>query len=239
MPRVLLCIDKTLPFERYQDCRELAKSFANFLGETVELAFARPDLVLAARIGVDPDPGDDPVEVILPALPQVATMSSADFVYRADGRPDWQSMWQGFCDLALYGGPPHRGTEARLVAATGSEATVAPEAGGAVEEIRRGIWETTGLYAEMTEPGWLAVTCRSRAMAVWMAASIILENVEARFDGDRLLVPASDAFTMKDQVKSVITVVAKTHHYWIEHVLTQEMMARATQARSDEGSAKR
>jgi hypothetical protein len=227
MPRVLLAIDRTLPAERFQDCRELAKSFANFLGEPVELAFARPDLVLAARIGVDPDPGDDPVEIVMPQLPQPATMSSAEFVYRADGRPDWQSMWQSFCDLALYGGPPHRGVESRLVATPAAEAAETPSEGGAVEEMRRGIWETTQLYSEVTEPGWLAVTCRSRAMAVWMAASIILENVEARFDGDRLLVPASETFALADQVKSVITVVAKTHHYWIEHVLTQELMARA------------
>ncbi len=226
MPRVLLAIDRTLPAERFQDCRELAKSFANFLGEPVELAFARPDLVLAARIGVDPDPGDDPVEIVMPQLPQPATMSSADFTYRADGRPNWQSMWQSFCDLALYGGPPHRGVDSRLVA-TANDAATTPAEGGAVEEIRRGIFETTGLYSEVSEPGWLAVTCRSRAMAVWMAASIILENVEARFEGDRLLVPASDSFDVTDQVKSVITVVAKTHHYWIEHVLTQELMARA------------
>jgi len=231
VPRVLIAIDRTIPFERFQDCRELARSFANFTGESVELAFARPDLVLAARIGVDPDPGDDPVEVILPKLPQVATMSSADFVWRADGRPDWQSMWQGFCELALYGGPPHRGTESRLLAPSGDQATMTPAPGGAIEEICRGIRETTGLSAALVEPGWLAVECNSRAMAVWMAASIILENVEARFDGFRLLVPASDDFAIKDQVKSVITVVAKTHHYWIEHVLTQEMMAKASQAR--------
>jgi hypothetical protein len=235
MPRILVAIDRTLPFERYEDCRELARSFANFIGEPVELAFARPDLVLAARIGVDPDPGEDPVELIMPAPPQAATMSSADFVYLADGRPDWQSMWQGFCELALYGGPPHRGTESRLLAPSGAEATAVPAPAGAIEEIRRGIWETTGLYSELAEPGWLAVTCRSRAMAVWMAASIILENVEARFEVDRVLLPASDAFGLKDQAKSVITVVAKTHHYWVQHVLTQEMMASAAQSRPPQG----
>ncbi|MFA7295559.1 MAG: hypothetical protein WC211_00050 [Dehalococcoidia bacterium] len=43
--------------------------------------------------------------------------------------------------------------------------------------------------------------------------------------------PAASSFALKDQVKSVITVVAKTHHYWVEHVLMQEMLA-ATAARS-------
>ena len=35
----------------------------------------------------------------------------------------------------------------------------------------------------------------------------------------RLLVPASPSFTLKDQVKSVITVVAKVHHYWEMHAV--------------------
>jgi sirohydrochlorin cobaltochelatase len=86
-----------------------------------------------------------------------------------------------------------------------------------VTEMRRGIWETTGLYAESAGPGWLAVTCESPTMAAWMCAAIILENVAARVDDDRLLLPAGPGFTLKDEVKSVITVVAKTHHYWSAH----------------------
>jgi hypothetical protein len=36
-------------------------------------------------------------------------------------------------------------------------------------------------------------------------------------DEDRLLVPAGPGYRLQDQVKSIITVVAKTHHYWQEH----------------------
>ena len=89
---------------------------------------------------------------------------------------------------------------------------------GAVAEIRRGIWETTGLYSEPAGPGWLAVSCDSPRMAAWLCATIILENVEARCDEERLLVPADPGFGLMDEVKSVITVVAKTHHYWSAHV---------------------
>ena len=32
-----------------------------------------------------------------------------------------------------------------------------------------------------------------------------------------MLVPAGPAFTLKDQVKSVVTVVAKVAHYWQMH----------------------
>jgi sirohydrochlorin cobaltochelatase len=143
-------------------------------------------------------------------------MSSAPFVWRDDGRPDWAAMWSGFCELALFGGPPHRGPDRALTATATDQA--AGDGFDAIGEIRRGIWETTGLYAEPAAPGWLAVTCHSATMAAWLCATIILENVEARCEEERLLVPADPSFTLKDQVKSVITVVAKTHHYWSEHV---------------------
>ena len=98
----------------------------------------------------------------------------------------------------------------------GDEATA--KAREMVEEMRRGIWETTGLYAEPTGDGWLAVTCDSRAMAAWLCATIILENVEARVEEDRLLVPAEPRYRLEDEVKSIITVLAKTNHYWQAHV---------------------
>src|SRR4029453_3099039 len=80
-------------------------------------------------------------------------------------------------------------------------------------EMRRGIWETTGLYAEPAS-GLLSRTCGSSTMAAWLCAAIILENVEARVEEDRLLLPAGPGYTLKDEVKSIITGIAKTHHYW-------------------------
>lgn len=47
-----------------------------------------------------------------------APMSSAPFVWRQDGRPDWRAMWSDFCGLALFGGPPHRVPESVLRAVT-------------------------------------------------------------------------------------------------------------------------
>jgi len=124
--------------------------------------------------------------------------------------------------VAVYGGAPQRGPEGalggpqtapRAAAGTASDSDVAMLA-----EMRRGIWETTGLYAESATPGWLTITCDSPTMAAWMCAAIILENVDARVEEDRLLVPAGPGYTLKDEVKSIITVVAKTHHYWQAHV---------------------
>jgi Ni2+-binding GTPase involved in maturation of urease and hydrogenase len=143
-------------------------------------------------------------------------MTAAPFVWRPDGRPDWRAMWESFCELALHGGPPHRGHDRALRAAATTD-DAAASAPGMIAEIRRGIWETTGLFAEAAEPGWLAVTCDSPAMAAWLAEAIVLENVEARAEDDRLLLVAGAAYRLDDEVKSTITVVAKTHHYWDAH----------------------
>jgi sirohydrochlorin cobaltochelatase len=124
-------------------------------------------------------------------------------------------MWSDFCELALYGGPPHRGEDAALRL---SAPLREPEGGlDAIAEIRRGIEETTGLQSTVAAPGWLAVRCESPQMAAWLCAAIILENVDASLDGCHLLVPARSDYHLEDEVKSVITVVAKTHHYWQEH----------------------
>ena len=99
--------------------------------------------------------------------------------------------------------------------------------GDPIEELRRGIYETTGLASELGDSGWLAVTCADERMAAWMCATIILENVDARASGDLLYVPAHPSFTIEDEVKSVITVVAKTHHYWTSgHLTAQSVQQR-------------
>jgi Ni2+-binding GTPase involved in maturation of urease and hydrogenase len=141
-------------------------------------------------------------------------MAPAPFVWRDDGRPDWGAMWSSFCDLALHGGPPHRGPEQALRAPSEAAAPTAPEV---IDEMRRGIRETTGLSAKPAPGGWLTIRCHSPAMAAWLAAAIVRENVDTLVEEDRLLLPAGPAYRLADEAKSVITVVAKTHHYWVEH----------------------
>ena len=41
---------------------------------------------------------------------QPVSMGSAGLKYGTDGQVAWDEIWQTFCDLALAGGPPHRGT---------------------------------------------------------------------------------------------------------------------------------
>jgi hypothetical protein len=216
--RVLLVSPVDVPYTIRDDWREQCRSLADFLGHPVELWSLDGDPGLAP--GLPEALRDVPVErrEVVPPRPAVssAPMAAAPFLWRADGRPDWGAMWSSFCELALFGGPPHRGPDSALVAGeAGGGARGAPDA---VAELRRGIWETTGLYSEPAAPGWLAVTCSSPRMAAWLCATIILENVDARCDEERLLVPADPRFALEDQVKSVITVVAKTHHYWSAHL---------------------
>ena len=189
--------------------RDFCQSLSNLIQEPVILRVERdPDAPV-----VEPT-SDDASRELDPAAP----MAAAPFVYLEDGRPDWGTMWQSFCELALYGGPPHRGADDPVVEPT--EDTI-EASNDALEEIRRGVWETTGLVAEPSPPHWMVVRCESRRMAAWMCAAIILENVDARCDDETLYVPASPAFELHNEVKSVITVIAKVHHYWQAHVKEQ------------------
>jgi hypothetical protein len=214
--RLLLVVDVRVPTAVHQACAELAARLADQSGLPVTVATAPVARLDAIRDSIGRD--DDARRREYAPVPRPAeAMSSAPFLWRDDGGPDWSGMWTTFCELALYGGPPQRGPESALRAPAGRLASSDVEM---LAEMRRGIWETTGLYAESAEPGWLAVTCESPTMAAWMCAAIILENVTARVDDDRLLLPAGPGYTLEDEVKSIITVVAKTHHYWSAHAAT-------------------
>ena len=216
--RILLIVDSSVPAAARAACDEAAATLAQRAGMPVTLA-AVPIETLDA---VQPVIRRGPSQIRDLDPPSASTAGdamggSAPFVRRRDGRPDWGAMWTTFCELALHGGPPQRGALQALRGPSGGDRAAAssPEI---TAELQRGIQETTGLDAEPAEPGWIAITCASARMAAWLCATIILENVDARVEGPRLLVPAGPGFALEDQVKSVITVVAKTHHYWREHL---------------------
>jgi sirohydrochlorin cobaltochelatase len=41
---------------------------------------------------------------------QPVSMGSAGLKYGFDGKVAWDQIWGSFCDLAMAGGPPHKGT---------------------------------------------------------------------------------------------------------------------------------
>jgi sirohydrochlorin cobaltochelatase len=159
---------------------------------------------------------------------KAAPMASAPMQYRDNGEVAWGEMWENFCALALEGGPPHRGDllKAQLVPDTHS-----PTYQQAVQEIVRGIREVSGLPAAEARPGWIGITCPSPAMAGWLAEAIVAEQVEAKAEAHLLLVPVGDYYTVKGEIKNVITAVAKTTHYWGEHLPPEVKQTLAIQAK--------
>jgi sirohydrochlorin cobaltochelatase len=159
-----------------------------------------------------------------------APMSAAPMKYNDDGSVAWGEMWDSFCALALDGGPPHRG---QLMQAPTAVDIHSPAYQFAANEIIRGITAVSGLRAETAEPRWIAVHCPEAGQAAWLSEAINKENVEARSHGATLYVPVADSFTLKGEIKSVITAVAKTTHYWHEHLPTEVKQTLAVQTRID------
>ena len=222
MARVIVLAGSSLGQDILEGCAwDWSSAFADVLGEPVLLATIDEDRLPLSEFVFPPNLVSHG-EIARPKTAS-APMSSADFVYRDDGAPDWGAMWSGFCELALFGGPPHRGEDSALTAGTVGLADATcplstPSAKYVAASTRRPVWNRT-----TAGDGWLAVRCESRKMAAWLCASIILENVDARCDDKTLFVPAREDYALKNEVKSVITVVAKTHHYWLEHVAAQQL----------------
>jgi hypothetical protein len=127
-------------------------------------------------------------------------------------------MWGSFCDLALAGGPPHKG---KLLEPATLEEIDANRAGHAsvVAEIRRGIGMVTDLRTEESPaPGWIGLECNTSGMAAWLLRAITIENVAVRANGTILELPAGPGYRLLKEVRNVITVVAKTTHYWVGHM---------------------
>ena len=145
-------------------------------------------------------------------------MKSAGLKFDADGRVAWDEIWGSFCDLALAGGPPHKG--ALLEPGARAAIDAAPDRYAEVAaEICRGIALATDLEAEPSPvPGWVRITCLNDAMAGWLLRAITMENVAVRAEGARLELPASPAFRLEKEIKNVVTVAAKTCHYWLGHM---------------------
>lgn len=158
------------------------------------------------------------------AVVSAAPMGAAPLVYDADGQVAWEQIWgkddpsSPFCELALAGGPPHRGTLLEPVNPADVQADWAGY-GRVLAELTRGIQMTTGLRTHLSQAlGWIGVECHSEAMALWLLRAILVENVSVRREGELLYLPAGPAFRLEYEIKNVITALAKTHHYWQEHL---------------------
>ena len=158
---------------------------------------------------------------------QPVSMGSAALKYDADGQVAWDEMWGSFCDLAMAGGPPHKGT----LLEPGTEAEIDAQFDRydeVADEICRGIRMVTGLRSYVSPaPGWVSVTCHGDGMAGWLVRAIVMENVAARRRGAILELPAAPHFRLEKEIKNVITVIAKTCHYWLGHMPLDQQRAVA------------
>src|SRR5688572_32734670 len=110
-------------------------------------------------------------------------MGSAGLKYGNDGRGAWNAMWASFCDLAMAGGPPHKGM--LLEPAPRAEIDANPDRyADVVEEICRGIGMVTYLDAQPSPTaGWIRVDCLGDATASWLLRAVVMENVSACSEG--------------------------------------------------------
>ncbi len=185
-------------------------------------------------------------------------MRAAGLKFDAAGNVAWNEIWQSFCDLAMAGGPPHKG---KLLEPGTPDAIAAnqDQYDTVVDEICRGFAMAADLPTHRDAgAGWVAVHCHSATMADWLSRAIVMENVAARSGGVMLYLPAAPHFRLDKQIKNVVTVIAKTAHYWTGHMsrsqkalvadlftrmaaesplLEPNVTARTTQSRVDELAA--
>jgi sirohydrochlorin cobaltochelatase len=149
---------------------------------------------------------------------QPVSMGSASLKYGDDGKVAWNEIWATFCDLAMAGGPPHKGkllepgSREEIDAQTDRYCQV-------VEEICRGVSMVTGLANKPSPtPGWVRVECSEQGRAGWLVRAIVMENISARSEGTTLDLPAGPSYRIEKEIKNVVTAIAKTCHYWTEHM---------------------
>jgi len=146
------------------------------------------------------------------------SMGSAGLKYSTDGKVAWDEIWTSFCDLALAGGPPHKGK--LLPPVDSSELTEKPDAWVEVAtEIQRGIFLTTGLRAQIgPSEGWVSITFKTEMMAAWLHRSRTSHTLH---------LPAGPNFRLAKEIKNVIVAIAKTFHYLDGHMSPNEQLKAA------------
>jgi hypothetical protein len=149
---------------------------------------------------------------------QPVSMGSAGLKFDAANRVAWDEIWDHFCDLAMAGGPPHKG---KLLepGMPGEIALQRERYGEVVQEICRAIRMVSDLAVEeSSNPGWVRMTCRTEVMAGWLVRAIAMENVSAHLDGASVELPAGPQYRLEKEIKNVVTSVAKTSHYFDGHI---------------------
>lgn len=198
--------------------RQMLYRYVRHLGQvTIEVeadAPAMPDTATSSNVNAILPPRYQDQSRTVSAAP----MKAVELAYDDQGDVAWGEMWEGFCELAIAGGAPHRGTllepvhEAAILANPEKQEWV-------LTEIERGLRQVTNLEVERSPvPGWIGLVCSDDEMAIWMLRAIVVENVTVRREENVLWFPAGPDFRLDKEIRNVITVAAKTNHYWQEHL---------------------
>ncbi|WP_130425112.1 hypothetical protein [Edaphobacter modestus] len=128
------------------------------------------------------------------------------------------SLWQG---APAQGKLLERGTPEQILAEPVRYAEVC-------EEIVRGIELAARSKATpSSSPGWMRVQCSNHTMAEWLLRAITMENISVRLEEGEILLPAGTAFRVEKEIKNVITVTAKTTHYWCGRLIRLQQIGVA------------
>lgn len=142
-----------------------------------------------------------------------APMAAAPMKYDENGKPIWDQMWDDFCGLAAEGGPSHKETKDRIL--FDKEQTEVKDQ-NKLNELVRGL---KLLKAKTVETGrnLVKIDLGYKYKADWYAKVINLENVSAKVEESKLILPYSDKFDIEKEIKSLLTVWGKANHYWNNH----------------------
>ena len=224
--KVVAAIFAELPEGEYVTWSDPATTFTIVGGSITELNWQNTDIYVPPVSYAEVQERSTPKQAatILPPRYQngqqvsSAPMGSGPMRYTENGQVAWNEMWTSFCDLALAGGPPHRDTLLEPVPPDEVRADI-PAYERVLTEIERGLHLITRLPVIHSERlGWIGLQCDNEEMALWLLRAIIVENVCVRREGATLFLPVGPTFKIEKEIKNVITVVAKTHHYWMEHI---------------------
>ena len=155
------------------------------------------------------------------------SMGSAGLEYDSDGAVAWNQIWTTFCDLALAGGPPHRGKLLGPVSA--AEAAADPGRYGLVLAGARSRHRAHDRFAGgqglRTGLGRCAVRVAGRGRLAPVSGQC-RERIRRRRQSV-LQLPAGPGFRVEKEIKNVVVALAKSYHYWDGHLTAAQQSLAA------------
>lgn len=85
-------------------------------------------------------------------------------------------------------------------------------------------------------PGWIDGVCPDEEATDWLRQAILTENVTTRREGATLSLPAGEDFRPEEEIRNVVTAVARTYHSRTAHAAAWQGNRRHDRIEDDPGS---